>query len=729
MIAGLRFLSMISFWAFGAGINFIASVALGLLVYFRDRRNEKHISFGLFTLSVGAWSLCYFLWQISHARAEALFWCRALMAGAVFIPICYLHHILSFLNRAKKFRWLIVASYVLAGILSYFCFTKLAVLNVRPRMLFRYWPTAGEIFLPILLIWLFYAGWSVVELLRAMLDPADQNRRRQAGYLLLATVIGWGGAATNYPLWFNIQVLPVGNIFISLYIVIVAYAIIRYRMLDLRIAFTRAGIFVVVYALVLGLPYLLIYKYPKEHLWALTAMAFLATVGPFIYFYLNRKAEEKLLKEQRRYQATLIQASAGMGRIKDLRKLLKLIVRILTRAVRVEHSAVYVFDKARQTYLLGAVLSSRDPAAVPETFPVNLALAEALIKTRKPVVADEERKKWEDLGKKDESLICRELSALRGELVVPSMIENRLVGFVVLGQKRSGKVFSTDELSVFTILANQAALAIENALFYDDVKRTQEQLFKAEKMATIGTMADGLSHQINNRLHAMGFIAGDMQDTLAIKRQLFDTPALKEIEQELTYALTRLQDNVARGGEVVQGLMKYTRKGGEGQAPCDIDKVFNAAYEMVQFKIKVGQMKILKAYDIPSIPMVHGNFTQLQEVFFNLIDNAYDAMMQRKTEGKDPDYKAVLSVNILPVGEQVRIIFADNGIGVKDQDRHKLFTPFFTTKASAKKGTGLGLYVIRKIIEELHGGRVEVESTYLSGTTMTLTLAVAKELM
>ena len=148
--------------------------------------------------------------------------------------------------------------------------------------------------------------------------------------------------------------------------------------------------------------------------------------------------------------------------------------------------------------------------------------------------------------------------------------ENKLIAIVALGKKRSGKAFSQDDLVVFSILANQSALAIENAIFYEESKRTQEQLFKAEKMATIGTMADGLSHQINNRLHAMGFIAGDAIDTINIKQQENISEDVKKVLDDVKYSLKRIEENVKQGGEIVSGLLKYTRKGETGMETVDL---------------------------------------------------------------------------------------------------------------------------------------------------------------
>ncbi|HOU37258.1 MAG TPA: ATP-binding protein, partial [Candidatus Omnitrophota bacterium] len=319
-----------------------------------------------------------------------------------------------------------------------------------------------------------------------------------------------------------------------------------------------------------------------------------------------------------------------------------------------------------------------------------------------------------------------EMKLLDAELIIPSFLDKKLIGFIVLGAKLSGAMYSSDDISVFQVLASQAALAIENAQFYSEAKEMQAQISQAEKMATVGTMADGLSHQINNRFYALSLIAGDTLDTLRLTDATKCSPEVQAMLKEINTALERIQVNVMQGGEVVKGILRYTRKGDEGFMPLTLDQIIDGTLDMVQFKVKLNDFDIVRDY-LKDLPKIKGNLVQMQEVFFNFIDNAYDSMVERRTMLKEPGYRGKITFSAKPEYGLMKIYINDNGMGVKAEDMKRLFTPFFTTKVSSRKGTGLGLYVIRSIITETHRGKISVHSEHKQGTTFILELPIFHE--
>ena len=709
-------------------VTALSSLFLGCFVYRKDTKSLVNFTYLLMSLTISLWSFSLFICHTSPDIYQAFFWNKMVHFWTIFIPITFFHFILYHLGNVKKRINILYLGYVLAIIFALFLLSDLFIVELQPKFDFRIWPVPGVIYPFFLLFFSFYVNYSLFLIFQKYRNSTG-NQREQLKFIFIGMSIGFAGGSTNYAYFYNIPIPPVGNFFVFFYVVFLAYSIVKYRLMNITVAFTRAGIFITVYSIVLGIPVWLGLKLLGYGLWLLPIilMGSFATAGPFIYLYIQQKAEDALLQEQRRYQTTLRQASAGMGRVKDLKKLLNLIVYILTRVVHLEHALVYVYDQAKNQYALGAYKRRTKDLSLVQTISSKSPFIEHLIKFGVPIVYEEIKQKSQDYA--DESLISIEkiVAEMGGALVFPILVEKRLLAIIILGKKETGKLYTEDDLSVFSILANQAALAIENAQFYEDMKKTHEQLFQAEKMATIGTMADGLSHQINNRFHALGFISGDALDTIKRNKQEPMSDKLKEVMSDLERSLTRVQENVVQGGEVVQGILRYTRKGDAGLSSVDFDQVLKSAYEMTQFKIKTDALKIVRSYDPLTIPKIKGNFTQLQEVFFNLIDNAYDAMMQRKNEKKEDGFQAVLTIEVNRVQDFVEILFIDNGIGVKEEDVHKLFTPFFTTKLSSKKGTGLGLYVIQKIIEDNHKGTVEMFSEYGVGTQIKIRLPLAIE--
>jgi signal transduction histidine kinase len=222
----------------------------------------------------------------------------------------------------------------------------------------------------------------------------------------------------------------------------------------------------------------------------------------------------------------------------------------------------------------------------------------------------------------------------------------------------------------------------------------------------------------------MGFIAGDALDTLKRFQGREVSPEVQKLLGDMQSALARIEDNVKRGGEIVQGLLTYTRRGEEGFSAVELNKLLDSSIEMVSFKVKTKQLELVRDFN-GKLPRIKGNFTQLQEVLFNIIDNANDAITQRKEELKEPNYHGRIEFEAHTVGlNKMELTIKDNGMGVKEENMRKIFTPFFTTKLSSKKGTGLGMYVIKQIIEENHKGKVEFTSVFKEGSTTKLLLPI-----
>lgn len=228
----------INFYAITGAINAIAGATIGLFVYLKNRKADTNRRFALFCLSAAVWSFAYFFWQVAQTKEMALFWARGLMAGAIFIPITYFHFVVAFLQQQQKRKKLLIAGYALCLFFFLINFTPLFVKDVTPKLTFSYWPEPGIFYPSFLLIFFTYVvyGW---QLLFRALGQATGIRRQQIIYVLLGSIISFLGGSTNYFLWYNIPILPIGNAVAVVLVILIAYAILKHHLFNIRVIVTE----------------------------------------------------------------------------------------------------------------------------------------------------------------------------------------------------------------------------------------------------------------------------------------------------------------------------------------------------------------------------------------------------------------------------------------------------------------------------------------------------------
>lgn len=259
-------------------------------------------------------------------------------------------------------------------------------------------------------------------------------------------------------------------------------------------------------------------------------------------------------------------------------------------------------------------------------------------------------------------------------------------------------------------------------------------MFHIAQLASLGTMAGSMSHQINNRFYVESIVAGTHR-TLWEAADLASLPEpIKELVQKTIIAFQKIETDAVRGGDIAKTLLNFSKPGKMDRVA--FPEIIKLATDLAQYRVKFDEIDFESVVSNPSPPL-DGNKNQLTEVFYNLMSNAYDAIKSKEQKVKEghltllagQGYKGKIAVSATSIAKNgvdwLQVVVHDTGIGIKPEDLSRLFIPFFTTKATAEKGTGLGLYVIKKIIEN-HGGRVEVNSVFGEGTTFTIQLPAAK---
>jgi two-component system NtrC family sensor kinase len=238
-------------------------------------------------------------------------------------------------------------------------------------------------------------------------------------------------------------------------------------------------------------------------------------------------------------------------------------------------------------------------------------------------------------------------------------------------------------------------------------------LIRAGRLAELGEMATGFAHEINNPLQIMKSEYALIHTILPEIKEKAEETKIDTLE-ELTDSLEQINSQVDRCSEITRAILRFGRKSEPSTEKIRLESAMREISSMVEKKAKVNGIDI--RIDIQeSLPSVKGDPSLLQQVFLNLLNNAMDAI-----EARYGSTGGTINISAGRCEGYVRISIQDNGCGMDEVLKQKIFTPFFTTKPVGK-GTGLGLSVCYGIVENMGGG-LEIESTPGRGTTIEVLL-------
>jgi signal transduction histidine kinase len=672
-------------------ITAATSFCVGFFAYFTGRDPSSKF-WGFMCLSITIWSFGLGKKFGAPDIQTALFWGRFHYFGAVFVPSFYFHFILTLTKKTeRKLIYPIAAGYILSSLLFISNFSNFLVSTVIRKM-GTYFIIPGILY-PIFA--LFFFGYIAVAhyILIQSFRTSTGLTRLQLGYLLASSIVGYSGGFTAFmPVFFNS--FPYGLYFIPLYTVIATYAVLKYHLMDINIVIKKGTVYAYLTFLVL-VPCTIIIVIAQRHFFGgartfFTLLAFCtlllaSLVSLRIKPEIEEYVETVLFKRRFKYKKALRDLSKIIISFLDEKELFKKTGDILVKDLGAEKISFFLFDKEKGAYTLRS--SQNLQRSRVKELPQQDLFLKWLEGKKRPVVKEVLERSYGQESK----MAVRGMNSLESEVCIPLMSRDQLIGIINLGNKRSGDMYSHEDLDLLTHFATQASVALENARLYQEMQRTQQLMRRSDRLSSLGSLTAGLAHEIRNPLVTV--------------KTFLDLVPERYSDKEFRGNFLRLTTaELERITKLVSDLLDFAKPKTPKFRRSNINQVIEEIIPLIQ--VEARKRDIALETDLQETPTARLDADQMKQVFLNILLNAIEAI---KAHGKI----SIASRDIRKNGsEYVQVEIADTGKGIPKKFVEQIFDPLFTTK---EKGTGLGLAITHQIVED-HHGFIEVESMPKKGT-------------
>ena len=503
-----------------------------------------------------------------------------------------------------------------------------------------------------------------------------------------------------------------------IYISLVAYAIVRYRAFDIETVIHKTIMWLFTFSFII-IPIFLLHKWLFPHLRESDALQVWFWILSFLLaaFYLRAiqpKIDHLFQRRRSNLEEIAHRFAEDLVHLKGLAQLIPRLEDVLSDTLYSQQISIFIYDEKTGTYKLKNRIKNSE--GIVELKADNAFLL-WLTKNNKLAY-----KEFADIDPAY-ALMKEEaedyFNTTDSTVVIPLVLNEKLLGIINLGRKSNLRPYSAMDFYFLNTLKNQSAIAISNSLLYENMEdqvrqrtkelvQAQKQLIQAEKLATVGTLAGGVAHEINNPLTA---ILTNVQMLLALDTAL---------DADSKESLQLIEEATKRCRTIVQKLMTYAKKPLEQTAVAEVDllNVVNNVVTFLAYQLEQENIRLVTKAQEDSYRII-GNKNELEQVLTNLILNAKDAMNNIKKGG-------TVYITVSRAQDWIILEVRDEGYGIPQEIISKIFDPFFSTK-DVGKGTGLGLSICQSIIEK-HNGLINVHSEVNKGSVFTVKLPKAKEM-
>jgi signal transduction histidine kinase len=693
----------------------LLNLALTMFVLSRDFRSRLHRVYVMWGIPVTLWNLGVYHLSQHTDYTTAFFWAKVLMLGVIFMPLT-LFHLCMIVSGIRLPRWMMPALYLIHAGFAVCLYGNYYITGVRWVNEAGYWSVPGPAFHLDGIFYVILTGTALVMLYRKQKTcPPTQRTRLRA---MLLAILGMWVFGTNdilpilgcdmYP-GTNIPFYPLGSLSALFYVVVIGYSVLQHRLLDIHVTMSRfAAQFVRIFFMFLtGLTLLLVIGHfaPVDTFnqvsFSASVVALLVSALATSFFFPQffgrgtDKLERKILGDRFEYHARVQSVIETIRSFPEPELAMQEVNDLLANTIRVRSYQIILLEEATRGF---GLFHSHPPR--PE-------MSVADWQTESPVFRYFQRTRAKFLScnplyetNRESSLqrdARQQLSVFEPEFCFPFFSGNDLVGFMLLGAKTSGDLFTPHDLRLLSELSSGLGLLLNQI-------RLRHQLQVAHEQDLLGRMSRGLAHDLNNLLTPVQTLMQLMRES-ALNQGTIDEllpVGLRNLDTVRTYVNEALFFSRASQLQCSPGLLNATIR--------DAMALVAPAAEA-----KGVEMEFESNGDV----VVEMDAVLVKRLICNLLSNAVDASQSGG--------RIEIQLGPLPKTELSRdwhrIKIVDHGEGISAENLQRVFTPYFTTKntGDGRRGFGLGLAIARKIAH-LHGGTLSISSKERKGATVQVDL-------
>ncbi len=425
------------------------------------------------------------------------------------------------------------------------------------------------------------------------------------------------------------------------------------------------------------------------------------------------KNEEEMLSTVANQAAICIEKS-GLTETLDIDEILRLVLEGVTKNIGFDRARLYLVNPKRNVLeckMAVGIDEERIRGITLRLDPEESVVARSIFEKQPFVIPD---------ASKDPRVnpVLKEKFNLHSLMVVPLLVKDKALGAIAADFVEPGKSLTKEALESVMVYAQQAGLAIHNAFMYQelkafslqmeekiqrttaDLRKTEAQLVRSDKLAALGQLAAGIAHEIRNPLTSINILIHSLTETF---------PSGNSYREDLKV----IAEEINRINEIVDQFLRFAKPAPPHLEKAEALSIIEDTLQLLRPQIEKQRIQVQKEFE--PLPLILMDREQMKQAILNLLLNAVQAMPQ----GGHLSLKGQLPRE----GRWVQIFIQDSGVGIPGEDIDKLFDPFFTTKEG---GMGLGLSIAHRIIDQ-HDGKIEVVSAPGKGTLFTVWLPIQNE--